>query len=134
MKLCSSTPTLPPTPPLCGSQQHEMTQMACQQYTRMRSTLRVFAAAAAAAYLSGSISWHFDDLHCSILLLLEQQHALEDAIDVNLQQLIVLVDGCFGLLAQLNDLVHVGALGGDHDTVCVTVYHLQAGCVSYDEY
>ena len=63
-------------------------------------------------------------LDSRILFLLEQQHALEDAINLNLQHAVALVGLTLHLPAHSHHLFQRCAVGVDHYAVCVTIYHL----------
>lgn len=63
-------------------------------------------------------------LDSRILLLLEQQHALEDAINLDLQHAVALVDLPLHLPTHPHDLLQRSAVSVDHDAVCVAIYDL----------
>ena len=63
-------------------------------------------------------------LDSRILLLLEQQHALEDPINLNLQHAVALVDLTLHLPTHSHDLLQRSTVCVDHDAVCVAIYDL----------
>mmetsp|Transcript_12988 Transcript_12988/g.30644 ORF Transcript_12988/g.30644 Transcript_12988/m.30644 type:complete len:305 (+) Transcript_12988:1043-1957(+) len=59
-----------------------------------------------------------------VLLLLEEEHRLEDPVQLELERLVQLVHLPFHLLPELLDVLQVGGVGVDHDGVRVAVDHL----------
>ena len=64
------------------------------------------------------------DFDSRILLLLQQQEPLKDAIQVDLQQLVPVVDGFLELGGDLEGLGQLGDVGVDENRVGITVYNL----------
>ena len=60
-----------------------------------------------------------------VLFLLEEEHALKDAVNVDLQQAVSLIDRSAELVAELDGRIVVHAPRIDHDTVRVAVNHVE---------
>mmetsp|Transcript_26209 Transcript_26209/g.73281 ORF Transcript_26209/g.73281 Transcript_26209/m.73281 type:complete len:496 (-) Transcript_26209:579-2066(-) len=60
-----------------------------------------------------------------VLLLLQQKHALENTIQLDLEQFVAPVHLPFHALPDLLDFWHSALPGVDHDTVCVAVHHVE---------
>lgn len=59
------------------------------------------------------------------LLLSEQQHGFIDAINVNLQELVELVDLHLDSLSNLLCLLQISGIAVYHDGVCIAIDHIQ---------
>ncbi|KAI6751213.1 hypothetical protein HG530_014127 [Fusarium avenaceum] len=61
----------------------------------------------------------------SVLLLGLEQYATEDVVDINLEQIVLLVDGFFESVANLECVGNIVHVGVDHDRVSVSIDNLQ---------
>lgn len=67
------------------------------------------------------------DLASGVLLLVEEQHALEDGVGVDLQLLVLVVDDLLEVVANLERLLELRLVRIDEDGVGISVDDLEEG-------